>query len=159
MATAYPLPDGAKIIPLLGIMFDGLDVKPGGTFDQTPAGGAWFGVFVTDAGAPVALCGADANLAASFGGALSMLPVAAAKDAAKARQLTDVMIENVREIMNICTRLVMDATSPHLKLDQLYPTKSLPAAALALLGAPQGRREFQVQLPKYGGGVLTVLSA
>ncbi|HXC21382.1 MAG TPA: hypothetical protein VNV13_07875 [Steroidobacteraceae bacterium] len=159
MATAYPLPDGAKIIQLLGIMFDGLDVKPGGTFDQTPAGGAWFGVFVTDAGAPVALCGADANLAASFGGALSMLPVAAAKDAAKARQLTDVMIENVREIMNICTRLVMDATSPHLKLDQLYPTKSLPAAALALLGAPQGRREFQVQLPKYGGGVLTVLSA
>jgi hypothetical protein len=159
MATAYPLPDGAKIIQLLGIMFDGLDVKPGGTFDQTPAGGAWFGVFVTDAGAPVALCGADANLAASFGGALSMLPVAAAKDAAKARQLTDVMIENVREIMNICTRLVMDAKSPHLKLDQLYPTKSLPAAALALLGAPQGRREFQVQLPKYGGGVLTVLSA
>jgi hypothetical protein len=159
MATAYPLPDGAKIVQLLGIMFDGLDVKPGGTFDQTPAGGAWFGVFVTDAGAPVALCGADANLAASLGGALSMLPVAAAKDAAKARQLTDVMIENVREIMNICTRLVMDATSPHLKLDQLYPTKSLPAAALALLGAPQGRREFQVQLPKYGGGVLTVLSA
>jgi hypothetical protein len=158
MATAYPLPDGAKIVQLLGIMFDGLDVKPGGTFDQTPAGGAWFGVFVTDAGAPVALCGADANLAASFGGALSMLPVAAAKDAAKSRQLTDVMIENVREIMNICTRLVMDATSPHLKLDQLYPTKSLPAAALALLGAPQGRREFQVQLPKYGGGVLTVLS-
>ena len=159
MATAYPLPDGAKIVHLLGILFDGLDVKPGGTFDQTPAGGAWFGVFVTDAGAPVALCGADANLAASFGGALSMLPVAAAKDAAKTRQLTDVMIENVREIMNICTRLVMDATSPHLKLDQLYPTKSLPAAALALLGAPQGRREFQVQLPKYGGGVLTVLSA
>ena len=159
MSTAYPLPDGAKIVQLLGILFDGLDVKPGGTFDQTPAGGAWFGVFVTDGGAPVALCGADANLAASFGGALSMLPVAVAKDAAKARQLTEVMVENVREIMNICTRLVMDATSPHLKLDQLYPAKSLPAPALALLGAPQARREFQVQLPKYGGGVLTVLSA
>jgi hypothetical protein len=88
-----------------------------------------------------------------------MLPVAAAKEAAKARELTDVMMENVREIMNICTRLVMDATSPHLKLDQLYPVNALPPAVLALLGAPQGRREFQVQLPKYGGGVLTVLSA
>ena len=159
MTTAHPLPDSAKVVHMLGILFDGLDVKPGGTFDQTPAGGAWFGVFVTDGGAPVALCGADANLAASFGGALSMLPVGAAKEAAKSRELTGVMFENLREIMNICTRLVMDATSPHLKLDQLYPTKSLPAAALALLGAPQGRREFQVQLPKYGGGVLTVLSA
>src|SRR5271165_408958 len=141
MSTAYPLPDGAKIVQLLGILFDGLVVKPGGTFDQTPAGGAWFGVFVTDGGAPVALCGADANLAASFGGALSMLPVAAAKDAAKARQLTEVMVENVREIMNICTRLVMDATSPHLKLDQVYQTKSLPAPATALLGASKSRRE------------------
>ncbi len=159
MATAYPLPDGPKIINMLGLLFDGLDVKAGGTFDQTPAGGAWFGVFVADGGNPVALCGADANLAATFGCAFSMLPVGAAKDAAKSRELTGVMIDNMREIMNICSRLVMDASSPHLKLDQLYPAKSLPAPAAALLGAPGGRKEFQVQLPKYGGGVLTFLSA
>ena len=159
MATAYPLPDGPKIVDMLGLLFDGLDVKPGGTFDQTPAGGSWFGVFVADSGNPVALCGADANLAATFGAAFSMLPVSAAKDAAKSRELTGVMIENMREIMNICSRLVMDATSPHLKLDQIYPAKSLPAPAAALLGAPSGRREFQVQLPKYGCGVLTFLSA
>jgi hypothetical protein len=158
MATAYPLPDGPKIVQLLGLLFDGLDVKAGGTFDQSPAGGAWFGVFVADSGEPVALCGADANLAATWGAAFSMLPVAAAKDAAKTRELTSVMIENVREIMNICTRLVMDATSLHLKLDQVYPAKSLPAPAAALLGAAQGRREFQIQLPKYGGGVLAFVT-
>ena len=158
MASAFPLPDAPKIVQMLGMLFDGLDVKPGGTFDHTPGGGAWFGVFVADSGAPVALCGADANLAATFGAAFSMLPVAAAKDAAKARDLTTVMIENMREIMNISTRLVMDNTSPHLKLDQLYPSKSLPAPAAALLAAPAGRREFQVQLPKYGGGVLTFLT-
>jgi hypothetical protein len=159
MATAYPLPDANKITQILGLLFDGLVVNLGGAFDQTPAGGAWFGVFVGDNGDPVALCGADANLAASFGAAFSMLPVAAAKDAAKSRVLTDVMKENVREIMNICTRLMMDGTSRHLKLDQVYAANSLPAPAAALLGAPQGRREFQLQLPKYGGGVLTLLSA
>ena len=159
MATAYPLPDGPKIMQLLGLLFDGLDVKPGGAFDQSPAGGAWFGLFVADSGEPVALCGADANLAATWGAAFSMLPVAAAKEAAKTRELTGVMIENVREIMNICTRLVMDASSLHLKLDQVYPAKSLPAPAAALLCAARGRREFQIQLPKYGGGVLTFLTA
>jgi hypothetical protein len=159
MATAYPLPDGPKIIDLLGLLFDGLEVKAGGSFDQTPAGGAWFGVFVTDSGNPAALCGADANLAATFGAAFSMLPVGVAKDAAKTRELTSVMIDNMREIMNICSRLVMDAASPHLKLDQVYPAKSLPAPAAALLGAPSGRREYQVQLPKYGGGVLAFWSA
>jgi hypothetical protein len=158
MATAYPMPDGPKILQMLGLLFDGLEVKLGGTFDQTPAGGAWFGVFVADNGEPVALCGADGNLAATFGAAFSMLPVGAAKDAAKHRELTSVMVDNLREIMNICTRLVMDATSPHLKLDQIYPSTSLPAPATALLGAPKNRREFQVQLPKYGGGVLTFLS-
>lgn len=159
MSTPYPLPDVAKVIEILGLLFDGLEVKLGGAFDRTPAGGAWFGVFIADSGEPVALCGADVNLAANFGAAFSMLPVNAAKEAAKTRELTGVMSENVREIMNICTRLVMDNTSPHLRLEQLYPVKSLPAPAAALLAAATRRREFQLQLPKYGGGVLTLLVA
>ncbi len=158
MATAYPLPDAAKVKNILGILFDGLDVKPGGTFDRTPAGGAWFGVFISDVGAPVAMCGADVNLAASFGAAFSMLPAAAVKDAAKSRELTGVMIDNLREIMNICTRLVMSDTSPHLKLEQIYPVKALPAPAATLLGASSGRCEFQIQMPKYGGGILSLVS-
>lgn len=158
MAIAYPLPDVPKIVQMLGLLFDGLDVKLGGTFDQAPAGGAWFGVFIADGGEPVALCGADANLAATFGAAFSMLPVGVAKEAAKAKELTPVMIDNVREIMNICTRLVMDATSLHLKLEQIYPVKSLPAAAAALLAAAKNHREFQLQLPKYGAGVLKFLT-
>ncbi len=159
MATTCPLPDTQKILQILGTLFDGLVVKPGGPFDQTLNGGAWFGVFVSDNGDPAALCGADANLAVSFGAAFSMLPVAVVKDAAKTRQLTDVMKDNVREIMNICTRLMMDDASPHLRLDQLYAAHSLPGPAAALLQAPRGRREFQLQLPKYGGGVMTLLSA
>jgi len=156
--AGYPLPDEAKTLELLGALFEGLNVKRGGKFDASLAGGAWFGVFIAEHGAPVALCGADANLAASFGAALSMLPVSAAKDAAKARDLTELMLENVREIMNICTRLVMDGSLPHLRLDRLYPRRSLPAAAAQLLGAPGAHREFQVQLPKYGGGVLSVMT-
>jgi hypothetical protein len=159
MATIYPLPDAAKVKHILGMLFDGLDAKPGGAFDRTPAGGAWFGVFVSDAGAPVALCGADVNLAASFGAAFSMLPAATAKEAAKAHELTGTMIENLREIMNICTRLVMSETSPHLKLEQIYSVKLLPAPATALLGAAGGHCEFQIHMPKYGGGALTLLSA
>lgn len=158
MATNYPLPDVPKMIEILGLLFDGLDAKVGGTFDLTPAGGAWFGVFIADTGEPVALCGADANLAANFGAAFSMLPVNAAKDAAKTRALTPVMQDNLREIMNICTRLVMDNTSAHLKLDQVYAVKNLPPPAAALLSATR-RREFQLQIPKYGAGVLSLLVA
>lgn len=158
MTTAYPLPDAPKVQHILGMLFDGLDVKTGGTFDQTPDGGAWFGVFVDDEGTPVALCGADVSLAAGLSSALSMLPPSAAKEAAQSRELSGGMCENLREVMNICTRLVLDSTSPHLKLDQLCPIRALPAAAAAILGNAPARREFNLKLPRYGGGVLSVLS-
>lgn len=159
MSTVYPLPDVRKVQHILGMLFDGLDVKAGGAFDPTPDGGAWFGVFVDQTDLPVALCGADMGLAASLGCALSMLPPVAAKEAVRLRELTAGMCENLREVMNICTRLVLDSTSPHLKLDQLYPVKALPAAATALLASSPGRREFNLQLPRYGGGVLSLLSS
>ncbi len=116
-------------------------------------------MFVSDGGVPVALCGADISLAASFGAAFSMLPAAAVKDAAKSKELTQVMVDNLREIMNICSRLVMSESSPHLRLDQVYAVKSLPAPAAALLNAAgNAHSEFQLQMPKYGGGVLSLLS-
>jgi hypothetical protein len=158
MSTSYPLPDLRKVQNILGMLFDGLDVKAGGTFDQTPNGGAWFGVFVDDAGTPVALCGADASLAVGLAAALSMLPPTATKEAVRLHELSSGMCDNLREVMNICTRLVLDATSPHLKLDQLYPVAALPVAAAAILAKPPGRREFNLQVPRYGGGVLSLLS-
>ena len=106
----------------------------------------------------MALCGADVSLAAGLSAALSMLPPAAAKEAAQSGELSSGMWENLREVMNICTRLVLDSNSPHLKLDQLCPVKTLPAAAAAILGNAPGRRDFNLQLPRYGGGVLSLLS-
>ncbi len=158
MSTTYPLPDVRKVQDIMGMLFDGLQVKAGGTFDQTPKGGAWFGVFIDNVGTPVVLCGADVSLAAGMSAALSMLPPAAVKDAIRTRELSGGMVDNLREVMNICTRLVLDATSPHLKLDQLYPIAALPAAAAAILATPPGRREFNLQVPRYGGGVLSLLS-
>jgi hypothetical protein len=158
MATAFPLPDVPKVQSILGVLFEGLEVKAGGSFDKAFAGGAFFGVFVGAGDLPVALCGADLNLAASLAAAFSMFPPATVKEAVEKRELDNVMRENLHEIMNICTRLVLDSTSPHLKLDQVYPYKSLPAAAAAILDAAQGHREFQLQLPRYGGGVLSLLS-
>jgi hypothetical protein len=158
MSTAFPLPDVHKVQSILGLLFDGLDVKSGGSLDEKPKGGAFFGVFIGADDAPVALCGVDLSLGASLAAALSMLPPSVVKEAVKTGDLGRVMAENLREIMNICTRLLLDSTSPHLKLDQVYPSQSLPSAASAILGAIHGHREFQLQLPRYGGGVLSLLS-
>jgi len=159
MATRYPLPDQAKVKLMLGLLYDGLDVKAGKKFEIAPNSGSWVGLYVADDGSPVAACVADVALAANSSAALSMLPPAVAKDAAKTKELTDVMIANLREIMNICTRLLMDDGSAHLRLEQIYPAKSLPAPAAGLLGAAKGRVDFELNVPKYGPGTLAVVSS
>jgi hypothetical protein len=158
MATAYPIPDTIKVKQMLGLLFDGLDVRPGKRFDIAPPSGSWIGLYVADDGRPVAACAADVALAANSSAALSMLPPAAAKDAAESKVLTDVMIANLHEIMNICSRLLMSHSSAHLKLARVYPSRAMPPELTALLGAARGRRDFELDVPKYGTGTLAVLS-
>ncbi len=156
--TTYPLPDAPKVRAMLGLLFDGLDVKAGRKFESGPASGAWAGLYVAQDGRPVALCVCDAALAAGASAALSMLPPGVAKDAAKNRQLTDVMVANLQEIMNICSRLLMNDASPHLKLASLHPAKELPPPVAALLAGAHGRVDFELNVPKYGPGLLGVLA-
>lgn len=158
MATAYPMPDAAKVKQMLSLLFDGLEVKPGKKFDIVPPSGCWVGLYVADNGAPVAACVADVALAANSSAALSMLPPGVAKDAAKSKELTEVMVANLREIMNICTRLLMTDGSAHLRLAEVYPSKSMTADVAKVLGALQGRVDFELTVPKYGAGTMAVVS-
>jgi hypothetical protein len=158
-ATAsYPLPDAAAVRELLSMLFDGLSVKPAAKLDTSGKSAAYFAVYVTDEGAPAALCACDIAFAASSSASLSMLPPNAALAAVKARQLTDVMLANLREVMNICTRLVLRDGTPHLKLRELCQFDALPPPAAAIIGAPKGRVDFEVGISKYGPGMIAVMT-
>ncbi len=157
--TVYPLPDIHQVRDLLGLLFDGLAVKPGAKLDLTPKSTAYVATYVTDNGAPAALCACDIAFAANSGAALSMLPPNVAKDALRTQELTDVMVANLREVMNICTRLVLRENTPHLRLDTLSPAGKLAAPAAAIAAAAKGRIDFEIGLGKYGGGLFAVLVA
>ena len=154
----YPIPDGLKVRSILGLLFEGIQVKSGGVLDSSPTSGSHLGVYIADNGQPVALCACDSELSAYWSAALSMLSVADARAAARDRKLNEVMVGNLREIMNICTRLVTSDNSPHLRLDDVYPAAQLPAPAAALIAAAKGRGDFHVAVPKYGTGQLALLS-
>jgi hypothetical protein len=156
-AVSYPLPNIAQVKELLGMLFDALSVKLGPKLDVSPKALGYFGVYVSDDGTPVALCGCDMAFAANSGAALSMLPPNAAREAAKEKVLTPVMLANLHEVMNICTRLVLRNDSSHLKLHELCALNALPAPAAADVAAPKGRIDFEVGLGKYGSGLLSVM--
>jgi hypothetical protein len=156
VVAAHPLPGAPQVKDLLGMLFDGLSVKPGPKLDASPKSNCYFGVYVSDSDKIVALCGCDMAFAANSGAALSMLPPNVAKEAAKDKDLTPVMLANLHEVMNICTRLMLRDDTPHIKLRQLCVVSALPPPAAEILSAPRGRADFEVAIGKYGAGVLSV---
>jgi hypothetical protein len=156
-AAKHPIPNVAQVRELLGMLFDGLTVKPGAKLDTSPKSNCYFGVYVSGDNTPVALCGCDLAFATNSGAALSMLPPTAAKEAAKDKVLPPVMLANLHEVMNICTRLMLRDDTPHVRLRELCTVAALPAAAAQILSAPNARIDFEVGLGKYGSGVLSVL--
>jgi hypothetical protein len=147
----------AQVKDLLGMLFDGLSVKLGAKLDVSQKASTYFGVYVSDDGTPAALCGCDMAFAANSGAALSMLPPNVAKEAAKDKELTPVMLANLHEVMNICTRLMLHDDSAHLKLRELCVQSALPPPAAAIIGSARSRIDFEISIGKYGPGVLSVM--
>jgi hypothetical protein len=152
------LPEAAQVKDMLGMLFDGLAVGPGATLDISAKSGSYFAVYVADDGAPAALCACDLAFAANSASALSMLPPNVAKDAAKSKQLTEVMLANLREIMNIFTRLLIREGTAHLRLQEVCQFPALPPSAAAIIGAAKGRVDFEITIGRYGAGKLAVMS-
>lgn len=148
------LPDDAQVGDLLKIMYgDDLAVESGSAIDPAQS---YVAIYIDDADAPIAACFCDKAFAAYSSAALTMLPAGAAKEVADGGDMSQAMVDNLHEVMNICSRFFMNDRTPHLRLDTVSP----PAAdgrIDQLLGAG-GRGDFKIAIPRYGEGTLAVLA-
>ncbi len=158
--TTFALPNAKAMTQTLEMLFGGtVPVAAGKPLDTKPGTGNLIATFIDDHEKPVAVAVCDLPFAANAGCALSMMPAAVAKDAIKAKKLEQTMLDNLYEVMNILSTLLMTEHTPHLKLATMYPDPGkLPADAKALLGAVKGRADFSVNVPKYGPGALSLLT-
>ena len=145
-------PRPASISNLLSVVFGAeLDVK---NCDAKELNGQQIATFVNDEDQLVALCACDKQFVAYSGAALSMIPAAIANEMISGNTVTDAMVDNFYEVMNICSKSLMSDTSTHLRLDRaLQPTES--ADAIATLGESANVTAFDVGIPQYGNGTLT----
>ncbi len=159
--SVYLLPNAAALTKTVEMLFgDGVKVAPGKPLDVKPGSGNLIAIYVDDADKPVAAVLCDIPFAANAGCALSMLPAGAAKDAIKTKKLEQTMLDNLYEVMNIVSTMLMDEHTPHLKLGALYPDLGkLPADAKAMLGAAaKNHADFMITVPRYGTGGLSLLA-
>lgn len=121
--------------------------------------GRHIATFLDDDDDLVAVCACDLDLVAYSGAALSMVPTDNAKEMVSNKEVTEMVAANFYEVMNICSRLLMSDTSPHLRLDKALnpadgqePLKEIQECYPTVLG-------FRIDIPGYGSGHMAVLLA
>ena len=116
--------------------------------------GQFVATYNDDDGRLVALCAADVRFVARSGAALSMIAPEVAQEMIEAGAVSEPILANFHEVMNICSRLLMkDSGGAHLRLERSFR----PADGGRLVDSlkDKGRRlAFDLQLQGYGRGSL-----
>lgn len=160
MATTHPTPREVEVRQMLGMLFgNDLTISEAEELPVSVESNNAAALYVADDGTPVTACVCDMNFAAFAGSALTKIPPGGAEDAASSGELTENMMGNLNEVMNICSRLFMSGSSPHLRLDKMYASiAELPDNAKTMLDTVSGRLDLKVSIPGYGEGHLAFLA-
>ncbi len=159
MPTTFILPKAADISKTLVMLFGGnVPATPGKPVDTKPSASNLVASYVDDNGKVVAAFACDIPLAANAGCALSMMPASAAKEAIKTKKLEPAMLDNLYEVANILSTLLMNDKTPHLRVATLYPeVGKIPPEVREMLSGAKGHADFTVNIPRYGNGCLSLL--
>jgi hypothetical protein len=158
MSTIHPVPEESQIHQIFSMLFGDELSLDSGKPEVSDDAKSMYAVFVNDEGKQVTACVCDYDFAAFAGSALTKIPIGGAEDAATTGEFTEMMLSNVHEIMNICSRLFMNNTSPHLRLETVYPSPDqVPDNARVMLSACRERIDFTVSIPGYGKGGVSFL--
>jgi hypothetical protein len=157
--STYTVPSTSDTEETLSMLFgDDTLIKSGKALDIKAGNGNFVAIYVNDDSSPVAASVCDVSFAAFAGSSLSMIPAGGARDAVKSRDLSVDMLNNLNEVMNIIGSLLMDKDTPHLRLETIYADAGeLPENALAIVNAPTGRANYEVDIPRYGKALLSLL--
>jgi hypothetical protein len=161
-AEEIPLPLQEAVRDLVGdLLSKGCAVdKAGERLPLDPGVPVVLAEYVDEDGDVAGVAVADLPLACRAGSALVMMPPPVAEESIAAGSLDGDMLDCFREVVNVLTRLLNSADTPHVKLRGLYQSgELLPGELRALLrGDGARRRDFLVQIEEYGEGRLALAS-
>ncbi|MEE4291279.1 MAG: hypothetical protein V2J13_06000 [Cycloclasticus sp.] len=149
---SFSTPSKAELKDMLGMLFTNLEVQ-----DCDPlaldADDLSFGLYLDDDDNPVTLVVCDLPFCAYMGSSMTMLPPPVAADVIKSGKLEDMMVGNIKEVMNIVSRLFMLRGGTHLRFATLHSAQEgLPDSVSGLLGNIDKQVFFDVEVPRYGAG-------
>ena len=104
-----------------------------------------------------ALVGMDLPLTANVGAAIGLIPPGGAEACIEDGEISKLIGENIREVLNVLGSLLNQEGMAHLKLHQMFlPGESPPLDAIAHIKAIGRRVDLRVDVAGYGGGKLSI---
>ena len=101
----------------------------------------------------------DVAFANNAGAALTMMSPGIVADAIKAKEVPENIFDNFREVMNIFVNLFSDTARGRLVLNAVdAPSTTTDEATATALKTPVERADFEITVPRYGTGRLTLLA-
>jgi hypothetical protein len=149
-----PLPKPPELEKLLGnlLMRPIKAVKAEG--EPEPGGALATALFSTQEPVLQVLVRAELPLAASLAAALSVVPLAAVKDAVQAGTLDESLQDNFSEVMNVLSRFLSASGRPFRLGSITFPPACAPAAVMAAVAGSDEKREIRIDVPGYESGLL-----
>ena len=115
------------------------------------------GEYFREDGTLGAVCVCDLGTASSAGAALSLMPAGIAAESIKIGKLNETLADNMQEIFNVLTRLFQNPMQPRVHFKLMYlPPQSLSNDANNLIKKPTYRADFDVAIPSYPSGKMSV---
>jgi hypothetical protein len=144
-------------IVLRGLYDKPVQVQPAPKFDPGMGKPAILAVFVDNTDKTVGVIVCSLSIAARLGAALSLIPDRTAEDAVKKGILDESLLDNFREVMNICSSLFSEHHGSRVHLNKVTGKIAAPPAEYkTLMASPAARADMNVEIPGYSGGALSV---
>jgi hypothetical protein len=144
----YKKPDDKQMTDMLK-MFVGPAAKAKAADSGNTDDLSYTALYVNGSGETVASCSCDMPTAAALGGSLSMIPMGGVKDMIQENELSAMAADNLYEVMNILSSLLMNDNTSHLKLSKV---ESGDSNRFAAEGSEQAA--YTLDLDNYGSAEL-----
>ena len=136
-----------------------VSIEPAAPLAPGPKRPATIGVYVDDHLRVAALICFDLPLSAYTAAAIGLVPPAVAEDAVRDGVLSEVLRENLHEVLNIAVGLFNSTPgADHLRLHAMHPAGAPTPQDVLVQALTLGRRtDMRIDVPNYGPGVLSVV--
>lgn len=116
--------------------------------------------FSTGDSTVLAVCVCDLELVLGAGAALCLVPLYEVQENVKAKRWAPSLVDNFKEVLNICAQLFADSQSDRVRLDSVsFGTEPRPPKSADLIAKPGRRMDVKLAIDGYGAGRISIFSA